>query len=98
MAELVETKQKLNKLNKSDQNLTECVNGLEEIAFMTSHRVRQPLANILGISDILDDQPEISHKESIKWVGFIKKSVQSLNVFTKDLMVFITQLRTKFRV
>ena len=94
-AELVETKQEL---NSADQNQTVCINGLEEIEFMTSHKVRQPLANILGISNILDDESESSHKESIKFIGYIKKSVLSLNVFTKDLMAFIIQLRKKFRI
>lgn len=70
------------------------VNGLEEIMFMTSHKVRQPIANILGIASILDQF--LKAPETIKkMVGYIKESTLSLDGFTKELSILVNKLKKR---
>lgn len=69
----------------------EYIKGLEEMVFMTSHKVRQPVAHILGISILLNDAVN-SQEDLNKIVGYIKESALSLDAFTKELTTFIKNL------
>ena len=60
--------------------------------FITSHRVRQPVTNILGISFELD-QPSNSPEEIKEYLEFIKQSAVTLDAFTKELTIFISNLK-----
>ncbi|MCW3072276.1 MAG: sensor hybrid histidine kinase [Bacteroidetes bacterium] len=80
------TEQKL-EAEKKDKMLK----SLEEILFLTSHRVRQPVTSILGVSSLLDNT-DLSKGDLKKIVAFMKISAQSLDVFTKELTTFITHL------
>jgi PAS domain S-box-containing protein len=67
------------------------IHELEELLHMLSHEVRQPVANILGISKIFEkylDQPE----ELIKLLYFIKQSAESLDAFTRKLTLYVHEL------
>ena len=66
--------------------------GLEKMLFMTSHKVRQPVANILGVSNLLDNNLT-SPDELGKIVGYMKQSAMSLDTFTKELTTFIQDLK-----
>ncbi|MBL7884586.1 MAG: PAS domain-containing protein [Bacteroidia bacterium] len=66
--------------------------GLKEMLFMTSHKVRQPVAHILGISNLLDTS-KLSQDELCKIVGYMKGSVESLDSFTKELTAYIHALK-----
>ena len=62
--------------------------------FMTSHRVRQPITNILGLSALLDQN--INSPEELKvYLDYIKQSALALDSFTKDLTSFISELGKK---
>ncbi len=81
-------------LKKAEENQKEYIRGLEEMMFMTSHKVRQPIANIIGFSNILDQS--ISSPEELKQsVDCIKESAVTLDVFTKELSTFIFELGQK---
>jgi signal transduction histidine kinase len=76
---------------KAEKHLKEYIRGLEEMMFITSHKVRQPVANILGLSSILHqviDTPD----ELTKLVGYLQASAITLDAFTKELTEFITKL------
>jgi len=64
------------------------INSLEEMIHMASHKVRKPVCNILGVSEVLEDS-KISHEELKKLAGYMKTSVESLDHFTKELTSFI---------
>ena len=70
------------------------IKALEEMLFMTSHKVRQPVANILGIAGLLDD-PIKSQEELKTVVSYIKQSTQLLDNFTKELNEFIADEQIK---
>lgn len=60
------------------------IKHLEEILFALSHKVRQPVANILGIANLLDNE-HLNEEELKKIVGYMKVSVNSLDSFIKDM-------------
>jgi len=81
-------------LSEAEDNLKGYIKGLEEMMFITSHKVRQPVANILGIASILDDCIN-SPAQIKKLTGYLKTSALSLDAFTKELTSFITDLDEK---
>ena len=83
-------------LVKTQDDLQEYIFGLKEMMFVTSHKVRQPVANILGICTQIS-QPLTSHEELVQWVGCIRESALRLDIFTKELTVLITKLDQKGR-
>ena len=60
--------------------------------FMTSHQVRTPIVNILGLANQLEDF-KASDPEVIKIVGYIKESVVSLDSYTKELTSYICEVK-----
>ena len=90
-AELIITNREL---KKTEGYLKEYIQGLEEMMFMTSHKVRQPITNILGISNLLD-QSINSPDELKKLVDYIKQSALSLDAFTKELTALMSDLEKK---
>jgi signal transduction histidine kinase len=83
-----------NKIKKAEEFLKEYIRGLEEMMFMTQHKVRQPVANIIGVSNLLDefiDKPEMLRK----MIAYLKESAVSLDVFTKELTDYIGELEEK---
>lgn len=72
------------------------VKQLEEMMHITSHKVRQPIAHIIGISNLLENagtsQPELE-----KLSGFMKQSALSLDDFTKELTEFMVNMNLKIK-
>nr|WP_315142815.1 diguanylate cyclase [uncultured Flavobacterium sp.] len=83
-------------LKKAEEYQKEYILGLEKMMFMTSHKVRLDIANILGISNLLDHATN-SPEEHKQFVDYIRKSAISLDVFTKELTFFIFDLEQKGR-
>ncbi|CAN1535175.1 Signal transduction histidine kinase, dimerisation/phosphoacceptor domain [Flavobacteriaceae bacterium] len=82
------------KLKKVQETQKEYIEGLESILFMTSHRIRQPIANILGLSYLLNDSK--NSKEEIKvFIEFIKQSSLILDVYTQELSSYTFDLKKK---
>jgi PAS domain S-box-containing protein len=79
---------------KMEKNKERYINGLEEMLFMTSHKVRQPVANILGVSGLLENNL-LSRPEIDEMVNYIKQSAMSLDLFTKELTGFIHDLKIR---
>jgi signal transduction histidine kinase len=78
-------------LKKAEEKQKEYIKGLEKMIFMTSHKVRQPIANILGFSNMLDES--ISSPEELKLsVDSIKQSALTLDTFTRELTTFMCEL------
>jgi signal transduction histidine kinase len=83
-----------NELKKTEEYLKEYIQGLEEMMFMTSHKVRHPVTNILGLSDLLD-QSINSPDELKQLIAYIKQSAQALDTFTRELTTFMSNLEKK---
>jgi len=63
------------------------INNLEEMMFITSHKMRHPVTQIMGIENLLTYT--LSKEELEKVIGYIKESISSLDTFTRELTVFI---------
>jgi CheY-like chemotaxis protein len=75
-------------------NLKDHISQLKEMVFMTSHRVRQPILNIIGLANILDDS--INDPVELKeLVDYIKQSAIILEEFTHELNHFIHNSKEK---
>jgi signal transduction histidine kinase len=82
------------KIKSTEVFLKEYIHGLEEMMFMTHHKVRQPVANILGISQMLSQF--ISSPATLKkLIGYMEVSALILDDFTKELTAFIENLEKK---
>jgi signal transduction histidine kinase len=78
-------------LKKAEQYLKSYISGLKEITFITSHKVRQPIANILGLASIIDLSAN-SAKDLKHIIDYIKGSAIDLDSYVKELTAFITDL------
>jgi PAS domain S-box-containing protein len=71
------------KLHEAVQSLTKQNEILKEIAFMQSHEVRRPLANILGLIDALNIDETASENE---YLVLLKKSSEELDQMIKKIV------------
>ena len=65
--------------------------ALEEILFITSHRVRKSVANIIGLADLGDADPTLSAKDLKKRCQYLSFSAIELDTIIKELNNFIEQ-------
>ncbi len=79
------------KMAKSYQK--QYIKGLEKIMYLISHRVRQPICQIVGISNLLETPNSVD--EVKKMLSYVKASASSLDLFTKDLTEMIKKLKDK---
>lgn len=75
---------------------TEYVKSLEDMIFMTSHNIRQPIAQIQGIRSLLDT-PIQSQEELTKIAEYLRDSIIYLDNFTKEFTTFIHSLKQKIK-
>ena len=76
-------------LKKAELFQKEHIETLEEMMFIISHKIRNPVANILGISYLFADCEHHSTEELTKLVKSIIESATSLNTFTHELSTCI---------
>lgn len=78
-----------------EEKREEYIKSLEDLLFMTSHRVRSPLTAMKGLS--LLDADNIS-KEDLKLVqGYLKSSIDDLDNFTKEMTQYLCDLKELFK-
>jgi hypothetical protein len=61
---------------------------------MTSHEVRKPVANLLGLAEVAGD-PAMNAEEMEELFKAIKFSASELDNFTRKLIGFIHQIKSK---
>lgn len=81
------TESKLHEKKIKQQNLQ-----LREIAFITSHKVRVPLANILGLSEVLDEENPLC-ESNIKVIGYLKTSAKELDKTIRNMIQQTVQMK-----
>lgn len=96
----LEKEKRANELILVNQNLEvakeqqkQHINGLEEMMFMTSHRVRQPVANIMGLTLLLRESETEEEQELL--VDGLEKSAAHLDTFTKEFTVLLNNLHER---
>ncbi len=79
-----------------EEEQKEYVKHLEKMLFMVSHEVRQPVSQILGIVQILQEYNNFDD-ECSELIANLKVSATDLDVFTKRLSSFMHELRPEAR-
>ena len=80
--------QDITELKVAEQKRSAYFRALEDIAFHTSHEIRRPLANILGLIHIIEEENiEQSELESV--AKGLKQSMKDLDAATTGLYKFI---------
>ena len=64
-------------------------NTLSDMMFTVSHRIRQSVANILGISELLRTNKDLTPEDLNEMLDIIIHSAKSLNIATEELSKFI---------
>jgi len=83
----------ITQLKNAEKEKTEYIKSLEEMMFMTSHKVRLPIANIIGIAGLLEY--DLNKEELAKIMDNVKDSVTALDTFTRELTMFIHNVKKK---
>jgi light-regulated signal transduction histidine kinase (bacteriophytochrome) len=81
-------------LSTVKMHLQEYKRAMKQIMYMTSHKVRQPIANILGLSNMINLSGN-SLCDVKKIINYLKQCVKKLDVFTIELTQFITEIGSK---
>lgn len=69
------------------------INNLEQMMFMTSHKVRVPVSNIVGLTKLLEDP--MTQEEQLEVISHVKSSIDALDDFTRELTYFLHDLKKK---
>lgn len=77
---------------QAEKKQEDYIKSLEEMLFMTSHHVRQPITHILGLSNVFSDLT-LSQDDLKYTMTQIQQSANSLDTFTKELTNFISEAK-----
>ena len=75
-----------------EEERREYIVSLEKMISMTSHSVRHPITQILGIVPLLENG-NLEPTEQAELLTYLKESAISLDLFTKELTLFMNNLR-----
>lgn len=59
---------------------------LKEIAWQQSHKVRQPVANILGIIDLFKNEESMTEQEKTRFLDLLFKATHSLDMIIHEIV------------
>lgn len=79
---------------KMEKERTRYTENLEQMLHITSHKIRQPVSNIVGLANQLEIKNEFSDDAS-KVMRYMKESAVKLDVFTHELNDFIMKSYNK---
>ena len=88
--EILTTGRDVTVLKKAEIRLSKYIDDLERIAFMASHKVRAPIATMLGLLELLRMDAIHADQWSIVFASF-EKCMSDLDLYTKELGAFINQ-------
>jgi len=80
-------------VQKASDNLKKLNDTKDRFISIVSHDLRTPFSSILGFTDILLNDDEITTEESKQYIGFIQESAQSMLALVNSLLDW-TRLQT----
>lgn len=83
-AELIKANSEFKRIQEIQK---EHITGLEKMMYMVSHEVRQPVAQLLGLSNLL--QKTKTEKPLTTILNYIRESINALDHYTRDLTKFL---------
>ncbi|TVZ51362.1 GAF domain-containing protein [Dokdonia sp. Hel_I_53] len=69
--------------------------ALEQISFDISHVLRRPVTTMLGITNLLESEANLSHEQIIEYSGYLKAISKELEEFTQELNEVYSEKKTK---
>jgi hypothetical protein len=69
---------------------------IEQLLFMTNHKIRQPVVNCMGLLDVIDHHNP-SKEEMIKICEHLKKTAHNLNDFSIELNNTLAEMTAKHK-
>lgn len=78
-------------IEKNNSERTTYIKQLEQMLFMTNHKIRQPVANCLGLINLIDFSNP-SKEDIMKVYDHIKTSAIKLDNFSKELNTFLSEM------
>ena len=82
-------------LTEAQKTIDQNKEVLTEIAITQSHMIRKPLANIIGLIDLISDMPQ--QEEAIPLLDMLKGSAEELDLRIKEVVSQSSQLPTTSR-
>ncbi|WP_146186454.1 hypothetical protein [Pedobacter sp. HMWF019] len=70
--------------NQLSNQTTSYTETLEEIIFITSHKVRNPVTNIVKIVELMDDE-DLTEQNVKEMMFYLRKSVKDLESATREM-------------
>lgn len=84
----------INERKQAEINRKEQIKMLEKMLFMISHKIRQPVANIIGISNSLKNtNPDFNDLKTLS--TFMCESAVKLDMLTRELNDLVSESRSK---
>lgn len=80
----------------AEEERKEYTKKIREMLYMTSHRVRSPLATCLGLMNLIDTDNTLNEAELKGVIRHLKASAFVLDDFTKELTSFMQALEKKY--
>lgn len=84
----------ITKLKNADLRKSVFSEGVNEMLFMISHKVRHSVAQIRGLFDLIQDEI-ITEQEIKRVVGYMKEPTDSLDLYTKELTNLMDDLKKR---
>lgn len=81
-------------ITKNEKVIDEYMSGLEKIMFVTQHKLRKPVTNMIGIAALLDKKDN-SVEEVHQIALYLQKSAIDLDAFTRELTGMLSELSQK---
>lgn len=81
---------------KAKKEKEEYINSIEQMLFMTSHKVRKPVSSCLGLMNILE-LPDTKEADMRQALVYLKLSAYELDDFTRELTTFIEKINTQHK-
>lgn len=75
---------------KYEKERASYISNLEHMLHITSHKIRQPVSNIIGLAKQLEIKNDLS-EDALKVTTYMKESAEKLDVFTHELNDFIME-------
>lgn len=82
----------ITKLKDADLRKIVFSKGMDEMLFMISHKVRHSISQILSLASLIEEKT-ITEEEIRTYIGYMKESTNSLNLFTKELTDLMGDLK-----
>ncbi len=83
----------INEKKQIEENRLNYIKALEEMLFMTSHKVRKPISTFMGLMELIDIDKGLNDEEQIQVLQYAKDSAVELDNYIKELTYFIYTIK-----